>query len=156
MVTRIIILFLLCVTTQAERVVLQRGGNPITDKVRCINVEDRAEWLKWIKHGHPVPVEYPALVDTDLRIWVAITGNYAHARADLRSADDARRPAKAELERALSGGTIKAKRKSLRDAINAAATIKAVRESMRDLDIFNEIIEAKRDEDKRLSITDEE
>jgi hypothetical protein len=157
MVTRIIILMALASASAfGELVVLQRGGEPITMRARCVDVTDYAQWLSWTKHGHPVPVEYPSLVDTDLKLLVVITGNYNQARADIQRMDDARRPAKTALKAALAGSTVKAKRKALRDAVDAAGTVATVRRAMRDLDAFRELVEAKRDEDVSLNITKED
>jgi hypothetical protein len=168
MVTRIIILLaLVSASAFGELVVLQRGGEPITTRARCVDVTDYAQWLSWTKHGHPVPVEYPSLVDTDLKLSVVITGNYNQARADLKAMDNARRPAKVELKTFLGGQTPKQFRQSLKAAYRNVETNTAFTVAQRRVltnvfwavgaeDDFAELRQAKQAEDTDLEITKED
>lgn len=139
-------------------VVDTRTTNAIPNQrtARMVDVADQsAIWPEYRKAGGDMPNQIPAWFNDILGLY-SYAPTYTGAVAEIRTMDNARRTAKAELEAALAGGTIKARRKPLRDAVNAATTVKALREAMRDLDAFNELIEAKRAEDQELGITKEE
>jgi hypothetical protein len=154
-----LVIFAIALTASAEVVTThdsRTNGTPFSSRIQSVDIgvtdtQKNPDFQLWLRN-----IEAPALADLNTRMIVKITGTVAQARADLRTADDARRPEKMTLKTALAGSTIKAKRRALRDAMEAAGTDQQYRRAARRLDEFNELVEAKRDEDVSLNITKED
>jgi hypothetical protein len=142
------------------------NGTPVSTKLPAIDIgitdtQKNPDFQLWLRN-----VEAPALANLNTKTIVRITGPLATARAELQAADDARRPAKVELEAFLGGQTPKQFRLALKAAYRNARTNTAFTAAQRRVltnmlwainaeDDYADLREAKRAEDNDLGIVRE-
>lgn len=165
------IIALFGITAHAELwlIVDTRTTNAIPNQrsARMVDVADQSQgWAEYRKAGGDVPQQIPAWFNDRLKLYSFAT-NHAGAVAGINAADDARRPAKADMQAFLGTNTARQFRQSLKAIYRNFATNTAYTVAQRTInsnvlwalqaeDDFSELREAKRAEDLKLGITKEE
>jgi hypothetical protein len=175
MVRRITILLIFAaLSAHAEKIILNNSAilNGVfsgSTRRKVIDLGDYAELTRFQLAGGVLPSfgAYPALYDEATRTSIRITGTVQQAVTEWSAMDNARRPAKVELETFLGGLTPKQFRQALRAAYRNIATNTAFNATQRGLltnfawavqaeDDWADLRDEKQAEDIKLNITKED